>query len=327
MPDGFSNPIAGGDGSIIRPALKSPNYAAGSTGWSINKDGSAEFNGVTVRGTIILGNGTANTIILDNTRDAIFVYDNAGHLVQSIAPVGGNDSFGNSYQSGIVNYLPGNVAVYTQISNGLINLSNGVTLPANVESEFGGGVNADQPGIRLISSNVGGDSANLDLWGGSLTQAPYAEISGSGANLQMDVHIAGTLRWAPGGRSSAPETWHRVNAAGGAAPAFNANWSNTGGAFGAVSYLHTTDGCVKLTGVCQYAGAIAAPQTIFTLPAGYRPNRDVPMEVTAIGSDGAFQASEVLVIRSSGAVVLTSWTGTGIVTPITLESVEFPLTV
>lgn len=43
---------------IISAALQSPNYAKGSSGWTINRDGSAEFQNVLVRGTI-----TASTII------------------------------------------------------------------------------------------------------------------------------------------------------------------------------------------------------------------------------------------------------------------------
>lgn len=39
----FSNPITGGQGALVRPAIKSPNYAPGGPGWSINRDGSAEF--------------------------------------------------------------------------------------------------------------------------------------------------------------------------------------------------------------------------------------------------------------------------------------------
>lgn len=54
----FSNPIVGGT-TLIRPAIQSPNYGPGSSGWSINKDGSAEFNDITVRGT-----GTTEAIVV-----------------------------------------------------------------------------------------------------------------------------------------------------------------------------------------------------------------------------------------------------------------------
>lgn len=47
---GFQNPPVGNQGTLVRPAIKSPNYVTGSNGWSINRDGSAEFNNVIVRG-------------------------------------------------------------------------------------------------------------------------------------------------------------------------------------------------------------------------------------------------------------------------------------
>ena len=46
----FSNPIVGGT-TLIRPAIHSPDYVAGTSGWSINKDGTAEFNDVVFRGS------------------------------------------------------------------------------------------------------------------------------------------------------------------------------------------------------------------------------------------------------------------------------------
>lgn len=63
----FSNPIVGGT-TLIRPAIHSPDYVEGSTGWSINKDGSAEFNDVTIRG--------------DDTGDALVVGPDNGPQVK-----------------------------------------------------------------------------------------------------------------------------------------------------------------------------------------------------------------------------------------------------
>lgn len=39
-------------GSTIlrRPAIQSPDYVTGADGWTINADGSAEFNNLTIRG-------------------------------------------------------------------------------------------------------------------------------------------------------------------------------------------------------------------------------------------------------------------------------------
>lgn len=48
---GFSNPVVGGV-TLVRPAIQSPNYVPGVSGWSINADGTAEFADVVVRGSL-----------------------------------------------------------------------------------------------------------------------------------------------------------------------------------------------------------------------------------------------------------------------------------
>lgn len=64
MSGGFSNPIIGGGGSLVYPSIHSPNYVPSQSGWTINKDGTAEFADLTVRGKIIV----------EGTDDGIFVY-------------------------------------------------------------------------------------------------------------------------------------------------------------------------------------------------------------------------------------------------------------
>lgn len=48
----WANPIAAGDGSLIYPALKSPNYVAGSAGWKIDRNGNTELSNLTARGAL-----------------------------------------------------------------------------------------------------------------------------------------------------------------------------------------------------------------------------------------------------------------------------------
>lgn len=50
----FRNQVVAGT-SLVRDSIHSPNYVAGTSGWTINKDGSAEFNNVTVRGGFEIG--------------------------------------------------------------------------------------------------------------------------------------------------------------------------------------------------------------------------------------------------------------------------------
>ncbi len=58
--------ITQGGGSLAIPSIFSPNFLHGVVGWSINKDGSAEFNNLIVRGTTLTGTLTAgNTLIIN----------------------------------------------------------------------------------------------------------------------------------------------------------------------------------------------------------------------------------------------------------------------
>lgn len=59
---GFNDPILTGDGSLIKTSAHSPLYTPGTTGWSINKDGSAEFSTGVFRGTLSAGSITAGSI-------------------------------------------------------------------------------------------------------------------------------------------------------------------------------------------------------------------------------------------------------------------------
>lgn len=49
----FGNDIVGGT-TLLRPAIRSPNYVAGISGWTINRDGTSEFASGTFRGPVIV---------------------------------------------------------------------------------------------------------------------------------------------------------------------------------------------------------------------------------------------------------------------------------
>ncbi|WP_088289831.1 hypothetical protein [Kineosporia sp. A_224] len=68
---GFSNPIIGGGGALIREAIRSPDYAPGSAGWTINRDGSAELNNVSIRGDFATGvaGGPEQYLTIDDDTD------------------------------------------------------------------------------------------------------------------------------------------------------------------------------------------------------------------------------------------------------------------
>lgn len=101
----FSNPIVGGGGSLVVPSIHSPNYQAGSAGWTINKDGTVEFNSATFRGNIFLPDNQFTVI------KGIFFQGNVNEVIHPFLGAESNGSIagltlagpddGASKQSGI----------------------------------------------------------------------------------------------------------------------------------------------------------------------------------------------------------------------------------
>lgn len=104
MPGGFNNPIVGGGGALAYPSIHSPDFVHLLSGWTVNKDGSAEFENLTLRGTF---NG--NDYIINNA--GVFIYDGAAALntlILAMAGAPGTDQFGNAYSGpGISLSAPG----------------------------------------------------------------------------------------------------------------------------------------------------------------------------------------------------------------------------
>jgi hypothetical protein len=101
---GFNNPIVGGGGALVYPSIHSPGFQHLITGWSVNKDGSAEFENLTLRGTF---NGIDYII---NNAGAFFYsgIPGPGNLIVAISSASGQDQFGNAYSGpGISVSAPG----------------------------------------------------------------------------------------------------------------------------------------------------------------------------------------------------------------------------
>lgn len=152
----FSNPITGGQGALIRPAIKSPDYDPGVSGWSINRDGSAEFNNLTVRGTF---NGTDYVV----SEDGIFFYDGtpaAGNMTGSWAPMNGIDPYGNAYIAGLT--------LYSSVGNVFLGGLDGVITSTG---SSGSVINVEDGQISLyngVDTNTALIVQNLDRLHGSL---------------------------------------------------------------------------------------------------------------------------------------------------------------
>lgn len=85
----FDNPIVAANGALAMTSVHSPNYLPAVSGWTINKDGTVEFN--TLGGTLQVNNL------------GLFFYvpsPGSGNLLASFTDVGGTDLYGNQYIGG-----------------------------------------------------------------------------------------------------------------------------------------------------------------------------------------------------------------------------------
>lgn len=160
---GFSNAVLGGATKLIRAAIQSPNFLSGVSGWTINRDGSVEFNSGTFRGII--------------TNGGMFIYDGtpaAGKLMLAVSPTAGVDAFGNAYQKGFNTYL--NV-----IGPTFFNFLDQTTqaLLAAIGSIAGTFVFTTEPGENFTIG--AGTGADLALSGNDIN------ITGSGASGQITI--------------------------------------------------------------------------------------------------------------------------------------------
>lgn len=77
-----------GMGTLVIPNVRSQNYVPGVSGWAIFANGSAEFNGITIRGATLSSTLTAgNTVIIN--QDGIFVYNGPARGIAPPTNAGG----------------------------------------------------------------------------------------------------------------------------------------------------------------------------------------------------------------------------------------------
>jgi hypothetical protein len=158
----FSDPIVGGMSVLIRDAIRSRNYVAGVSGWSINQDGTAEFSDIVIRGAGEFGPNPGQHIELTATGE-ILIYDASNQLVMQ---------------------LDGSGLLVQDIATGaaaLLTLAAGVTIlaltpPAVPGYTFGPAFvygDSDPSGdawMRLESPQIdGGRVAQVTIWGENLT--------------------------------------------------------------------------------------------------------------------------------------------------------------
>lgn len=252
---GFHNYIFTKLGTLVLKALQSPNYIAGTSGWTVKKDGSAEFNNLAIRGTF---NGT-NFII--NSTGAFFYSGTpaTGNLIVSVTNVSGTDAFGNAFQQGTTSYgtLPGPFvqmfgATFTLSSNAAattITHSGQVNLTDSVAAGQAPAINIISPNTALISSAGRGEI---------VVRGQSHDASVAAAVISDQI-----LTWIPGGTHTTVEVWNAMSVING--------WSNTGGSDVTAQYrmVASPPNSVEIIGCIHET---AKTSNVFaTLPSGYQP--------------------------------------------------------
>jgi hypothetical protein len=286
----FRNPILGAGGStLLRPAIQSPNYIHGVSGWSINRVGDAEFNDLTIRGTYMGQNYVIGG-------DGVFFYNGtpaAGNLTGSWAPAAGTDPYGNAYPEGLqIDSAFGSIllsavdgvlqsigssgrqvvmgdgslqwSVPGSTGNGTLDI--GATLRDMVwnSGELGAG---DRSGKLGVTTSTGTPTA-----GATDTFPRAATFSGlvpahhyvSGAMVKSD--LAGNTA----------ETWQT-------SPAYTANWSasttfNGATGWSGVQFRRDAEDNLVIIGAFK-SGATVGGASVLQVPVGYRPSKPWPVVV------------------------------------------------
>lgn len=164
--------------------IRSQNYSGGSAGWSIDS-GSAEFNNVTIRGTLSGATGTfAGSLSSASGTFTGSLSGATGTFSGSLSAATGTFD-GTLSASGIV--ATSTFSATTANFSGGITCVNAISQTGNFSSSFYGGI--------LIPSNHGTKklqlSDNNELEFGSR----WTFCKGLDANANLDIKLSGTVRW------------------------------------------------------------------------------------------------------------------------------------
>jgi hypothetical protein len=274
MSGGFNNPLVSKGGSLVYPSIHSPGFITGVTGWSIDKNGNAEFNNGIFRGFV------EGTHFIINS-DGAFFYSGApaaNNLFASIADSNGTDTFGNIYLSGWANYelLSGVWYAVTQDTGQIAWWSGGTNNQTTVlwvqTSQISG---AGSPDLTLNSNRF------IKLMTGLRPLDPVTPTQAE------DWHAFGALQ----------NTWAKIT--GDTEPSFR--------------ILASPPNSVEIAGVATAtvgggnngnATVIAGP-----MPAPYRPNNRQPVFITVRGSTAAPANAAGFAVTTGGNLVIETLGG------------------
>jgi hypothetical protein len=292
------DPIVGGQ-SLRIPSIHSPNFVAGVQGWTINIDGSAEFNNLSIRGTFM-------GIDYEINSSGAFFYSGtpaAGNLIASIAPAGGGDEFGNAYVSGFSTYfLDGIVATtMTPTLGGFAGVSAIVSYSDDPPATQAASALAN--GALIISGTpdiTGAVSSMQALWNGDAVDFQIFDNAGFDGTVNLQTTNSGAAWSMQGGN------WQT--------PSYNTNWagSTTFGTLTGLQTLHyriTAEDELEIGG-CFAAGSTAPGTAIMNVPAMYRPLSAYPVACQKI--TGGVSTPSMLYVSTAGNLNINSQLGSSV---------------
>ena len=203
--------------TLVQAAIHSPDYAQGSSGWTINRDGSAEFQNVLVRGTITGSTIIGSTITGGTITGGVFVSQSWVSNTAGFAMNGTNSAFTNSGGTIGANSIELNSSVsigQNSSSNNHVLLARNPAANQSAIEWFSGLASETKPGAILATTSgtqsvLGVQSATINngavgaqLWSPTTTQ-----------NAQFTIGTASST--APSGQTtglmlvgeSASDTW------------------------------------------------------------------------------------------------------------------------
>jgi hypothetical protein len=193
----FRDEITSGE-ALNRTGIKSPNYVAGSAGWRVGKDGSAEFNSLTSRGTFTTGVAPAPRVVI-STKAGVGAAPSYGQIEMlsgAAGEVAGGKAFTQADQFGrTVTYLMSNdmgqgtvglrlEAPTSAAGHGLVTLkdllTNGQRIDFDVEN---GQIAADAQPYGYALDGTSRSTASLT----------YVGIAGQGTQITMAAPLSNRL--------------------------------------------------------------------------------------------------------------------------------------
>ena len=171
-------------GTVLRiPAIQSPNFAAGSSGWIVRADGSVEFNNGTFRGSLEVGPLSGAHFIVNNTTtgDIIDVYDAANHLIFAVTAAGQAISYTSGVAPQPSSSLEGARVVFSDNQATPTTARITYTPPATTASQ---GV------VTILGNAITNDTGALQVFSGSADATKHTTVQAVERNIQGSVVVS-----------------------------------------------------------------------------------------------------------------------------------------